>query len=109
MQNNLSTFMNEELNKRGWSQRELARRSGLSPTSISEVMSGKRGPGKRFCRAIANALQVPTERIFQEAGIITPPPDTSLFNELINVAKNLSEENQQKLVEYAQFLLQNED
>ena len=108
MQNNLSAFLNKELDERGWSQRELARRSGLSPTSISEVMSEKRGPGKRFCRAVAEALQVPPERIFQEAGIISSPPDTPLFNELTNVAKSLSEENQRKLLEYAQFILQNE-
>ena len=108
MKNNLSIFLNEELNKRGWSQRELARRSGLSPTSISEVMAGKRGPGKKFCGAVAKALQVPPERILQEAGIIEPPPDTWLFNELVNVAKSLSEQNQRKLLEYAQFLLQTE-
>lgn len=108
MPNNLSAFLNEELTKRGWSQRELARRSGLSPTSISEVMAGVRGPGKRFCQAVAKALQIPPERIFQEAGIIEAPPDTLLFQELTNVAKILSEENQRKLLEYAQFLLQNE-
>ena len=108
MENNLSSFLNEELRNRGWSQRELARRAGLSPTSISEVLSGKRGPGKRFCQAVAKALQVPPERIFQAAGIIDAPPKTALFIELTNVAKSLSEKNQQKLLEYAQFLMQSE-
>src|SRR5438477_2660380 len=108
MKNTLSTFLNEELNKRGWSQRELARRADLSPTSISEVIAGKRGPGKRFCQAVAKALQVPPERIFQAAGIIEAPPTTALFTELINLAKSLNEQNQKKLIEYAQFLLQTE-
>lgn len=108
MKNTLSTFLNEALNKRGWSQRELARRAHLSPTSISEVMAGKRGPGKRFCQAVAKALQVPAEEIFQAAGIIDPPPTTVLFSELINLAKSLSEPNQKKLIEYARFLLQTE-
>jgi len=108
MKNTLSTFLNEELNKRGWSQRELARRAHLSPTSISEVMAGKRGPGKRFCQAVAKALQVPAEQIFQAAGIIEPPLTTSLFIELTTIAKSLSEANQKKLIEYAQFLLQTE-
>ncbi|NJK53248.1 MAG: helix-turn-helix transcriptional regulator [Leptolyngbyaceae cyanobacterium SU_3_3] len=51
MTNTLSTFLNDELKKRGWSQRELARRAELSPTSISEVLSGRRGPGRRFCQS----------------------------------------------------------
>ncbi|MFN8489877.1 MAG: helix-turn-helix transcriptional regulator [Caldilineaceae bacterium] len=104
----MSVFLNEELNKRGWSQRELARRANLSPTSISEVMASKRGPGKRFCQAVAKALQVPPERIFQAAGIIDPPPTTQLFTELTTIAKSLNEQNQKKLIEYAQFLLQTE-
>ncbi|RIK37432.1 MAG: hypothetical protein DCC55_24360 [Chloroflexi bacterium] len=108
MANNLSVYLNKELDRRGWSQRELARRAGLSPTSISEVMAGKRGPGKRFCQAVAKALHVPPERILQEAGIIEPPPDSALFHKLTTVAKRLNEQNQQKLVEYAQFLLQTE-
>ena len=108
MANNLSVYLNGELEKRGWSQRELARRAGLSPTSISEVMAGKRGPGRRVCQAVAQALQVPPERILLEAGILEPLPDSVLFHELTTIAKQLSEQNQQKLVEYAQFLLQTE-
>ena len=106
MKNTLSDFMNEELNRRSWSQRELARRADLSPTSISEVMAGKRGPGRRFCQAVAKALQVPPERILQAAGIIDPTPTTALFTELTNIAKSLNQQNQKKLVEYAQFLMQ---
>lgn len=108
MTNSLSTYLNDELKKRGWSQRELARRAELSPTSISEVLSGRRGPGRRFCQAVAQALQVPPERILQAAGILDAPPDTALFSELTNIAKRLSEPNQKKLVEYAQFLMQTE-
>lgn len=89
MANNLSVYLNEELNKGGWSQRELARRAGLSPTSISEVMAGKRGPGKRCCQAVAKALHAPPERILQGDGIIEPPPDSKRFHELTTVAKRL--------------------
>ena len=70
MNNELSTYLNEELQKRGWSIRELARRSGVSHTAVSYVMSGQREAGLRFCNGVARALDVPPEIILRLAGRI---------------------------------------
>ena len=108
MQNALPAFLNEELKKRGWSQNELARRSGLSHTSIIQVMTGKRGAGIKFIQGVSHALNVPVEQLLRVAGIIEPPPNDEVVWALTAVARRLNEGNQQKLLEYAQLLLQSQ-
>jgi transcriptional regulator with XRE-family HTH domain len=65
-------WLNEELGKRDWSIRELARRSGISHASISQVLNRHRYPGSDFCLAIARGLQLPPEEVFRRAGILPP-------------------------------------
>lgn len=70
MNTKLSDFINEELTQRGWSQRELARKAGISHTSISEVIAGNRNPGWDFCAAIAAPLDKTPLEVFQLAGLL---------------------------------------
>jgi transcriptional regulator with XRE-family HTH domain len=70
MNTKLSDFINEELKQRGWSQRELARKAGVSHTSISEVIAGNRNPGWDFCAAIAAPLEKTPLEVFQLAGLL---------------------------------------
>ena len=65
-------WLNEELQKRDWSQRELARRSGLSSSSVHHVFQGRRDPGTKFCKAIAKALHIPVEDVYREANLLPP-------------------------------------
>lgn len=44
------------LEKRGWSERNLALRSGLSIATISRIISGKRGLGSRTISGIIRAF-----------------------------------------------------
>jgi transcriptional regulator with XRE-family HTH domain len=53
------------------SMRELARMSKVSQPTISRVMSGKRPPTEKFCKAISGALKVPQDEIEILAGIRT--------------------------------------
>ena len=48
---------------RGYSQRELAQRSGLTPSFISLLESGGRTPSVKTLKALADAFGVPTELI----------------------------------------------
>lgn len=66
----LTQFLEQELSDRGWSIRELARRSRLSVSTVSDVINGHSAPGTRFCNGIARALDVPPERIFRIAEIL---------------------------------------
>jgi transcriptional regulator with XRE-family HTH domain len=63
------------LNERGWSQRELARRTGeISQSTVSNVLSGKNPPTWEFCAAIAGPLGVPLDDVLILAGLKPAPP-----------------------------------
>ncbi len=74
-----TAWLREELEKREWSQNELARRAGLTSASVSYVLNELRGPGPEFCQAIAQALRLPEEFVFRQAGLLAPvPPDAQV-------------------------------
>lgn len=55
----------ELTDKKGWSERELARRSGLSNATISRIFAGKRGAGTRSIIGIRKAFpNEPIEKLF---------------------------------------------
>jgi transcriptional regulator with XRE-family HTH domain len=51
---------------RGYSQEELAERSGLHRTYISSLERGQRNVGIDNVRVLAEALGVPTANLFEE-------------------------------------------
>ncbi|HXF72482.1 MAG TPA: helix-turn-helix transcriptional regulator [Actinomycetota bacterium] len=52
--------------KHGWSQRELARRAGVSVETITRAEVGRTRPGPVSAFRIATALGVPIGEIFPE-------------------------------------------
>jgi len=70
MENKLVPWINEELESRGWTMRELARRSGVSHAAISLVLSEQQRPTFEFCEKIARGLGEPPEKIFRIAGLL---------------------------------------
>jgi len=70
MENELVSWLNAEMENRGWTMRELARRSGMSHTAIAAVVNRQRQPTFEFCEKIARGLGEPPERIFRLAGLL---------------------------------------
>lgn len=70
-----ATWLLHELEKRDWSQSELARRSGTTPTHVSRIISGGRMPGLDFCQKIAMAFRMPLEDVLRHAGILPSKPE----------------------------------
>ena len=106
MANELATWIINELNKRSWSQRELARRSGLSHAQISNVISGNRKITWDFCAAIADGFGVSPIKIFSLAGKLPSLSEAEgdlTFQELTEFAKQLAPEEREELLEYALF------
>lgn len=66
-----SEWLLTEIESRGLSYSEVARRGGLSHARISQVISGS-NPGADFCTSIARALDLPPERVFRIAGLLPP-------------------------------------
>ena len=70
----LTTWLSTELERRGWSIRELARRANISHTWIANVLSGQRPASWDFCAAIAQALLKQPEEVFRLASLLPNRP-----------------------------------
>lgn len=71
MRNKLINWITGELDRRSWSQRELARRAGIDVSGISTVLSEQRAPTFDFCEAIAKPLDCDPVEVFRIAGLIS--------------------------------------
>lgn len=77
----------ERLDERGWSQADLARRSGLSPAQVSRLASGVRQPGLDACLRLAQALGLSLDHVCGVAGLLPLPPEATLeTDELLRLA-----------------------
>lgn len=60
----LGNFLRDELERRGWTQAELSRASGVGTSGLSSIVSGKtRLPEPETIRAIARALDIEGARL----------------------------------------------
>ena len=106
MENNFVTWLTTEMETRGWNNSELARRAGLVPSAVSQVIAGNRGPGPEFCRSVARALSLPPEMVFRRAGLLPelPGPEEDVtFGELLDVVHQLSAEEREEVLRYAWY------
>ncbi len=102
----LADWLSSRIREQGWSLREAARRSGLSPTLVSDVVAGRVSPGFDFCVAMARALDLPAEDLLRRAGLLPEPPGFSpLAGEILELFAKLSAEDQQELIEIARLKL----
>lgn len=56
------------LEDKGWPQAELARRSHITGTQISRIISGQRHPGIDAITGIAQALEMPVDEVIRRVG-----------------------------------------
>lgn len=61
-----------ELEGRGWSRAELARRSrgGITSAAVDQVINSQSKPGMKFARAVARAFEMPEEDVMRRAGLL---------------------------------------
>lgn len=111
MSEGLRQWLTEELERRKWSHRELARQTGFSQSFVSKTLAGERNPSVDFCIKIAQTLDETPEKILRLAGILpaAPAADDSTLQELIELARNLPPEDRQELLKYARFRYQQHD
>jgi transcriptional regulator with XRE-family HTH domain len=102
--NDFFTWMNSELNLRGWTNAELARRMGLSRAAISLTLSGTNAVTWEFCAAVAEAFHMPAEEVFRRAGLLRPVARPEVVQEIVDVARNLPADDQILLRDFGQFL-----
>lgn len=61
-------WLKAEVQARGWTYAEFARRAGLSAPTVSRVVAGDNGPGDEFIAGAARAFGVPTESVMRLVG-----------------------------------------
>jgi transcriptional regulator with XRE-family HTH domain len=65
-----------ERDRRGWSQSELSRRSGVSQAFISQLEDGKRQElGMKAAQKLARAFEIGIEILLNGMDLTTPPVD----------------------------------
>mgnify|MGYP006307225799 CR=1 FL=1 len=99
-------WLEKEIDKRGWTMSELARRCDVSHPAISRVVSGERGAGPELCRAIAHAFDMPEEKIFRIAGLLSqlPAPEEDFpFAEVLALMQNLPPAERREILEYIRW------
>ncbi|ETI69416.1 XRE family transcriptional regulator [Neobacillus vireti LMG 21834] len=87
------------------SQADLANQVGLKPPAISQYESGARRPSYEALRKLSFALKVSTEYLV--SGINTEQTQSPLEHDdrvMLRIVNSLSQQNKEKLVEYATFL-----
>jgi len=72
MSDKMITWIEQEIQDRGWTIRELARRSDLSPSTVSEILNRNTQPGLKFYLGMSKAFKVPRQWVFRLAGVLEP-------------------------------------
>ena len=85
-----SEWLQAEMDKRGWSQSDLARYAELNRAVINKLLNGKSHPQPPTLEAISRALKIPIEVIYRAAGLLPTNPDNDdTIEEAIHVLKSI--------------------
>lgn len=108
MSDQFRQWLTSEMEKQRYSQASLSKVMGISQSFVSRVLSGEKTPSVDFCIKIAQALDVPPEKLLRLANILptSPASDDSTLQELMDLARNLSPEDQKEILEYVRFRYQ---
>ncbi len=102
-------FIKEQRERSALSIRKLADMTGISNPYLSQIERGIRTPSADILRTIASALDIRTETLYEQAGLLdaeTAPGVT----EAIGADPKLSENQKQALMEiYSSFIAQNQE
>lgn len=93
MSNKFTDWIVQQINERGWSIRETARRAGLAASTISDVINGNAKPGTKFYRGLARAFKIPLSIVLHQAGEdASIPEDKEQDKELLSYFHDLDYE-----------------
>ncbi|GAB4506916.1 MAG: hypothetical protein Fur0017_31670 [Anaerolineales bacterium] len=95
----------QEINKRNWSQADLANAAGLHRQVISTYVNRQRiKPDSEVLTSIARALRLPPEVVFRRAGLLPPvSPDTEYQEEFFHLLSQLSPQERQEILDLLRF------
>lgn len=97
-------WLKDQIEKQDFTFDELSDKSGLSKSSISFVLSGKRNVTRNFCVKIANGLGFDPVYVLFKAGLIDAPNLNEKTRELIEAVKILPDDKIKTVLRFAKFL-----
>lgn len=105
MADDFSNWILRKLDEKQWNQAELSRKSGLTRTTISDIISGKAKAGFDSCAGIANAFRMPVTEVLQQAGLIPKIPEaTAKEAQLIHMFRSMDDQDKKTIMNMAEFL-----
>lgn len=97
-----AAWLDVELKARHWSNREIARRMGVSHAAINNVRRGENRPTSDLCIKIAQALDMPVEPVFRVAGILPPAQEgTDEEQRLVHLFRKLDKRDKDTMLRIA--------
>ena len=101
-----ASWLQQEMNKRGLSNSELARRAGVTRGAIGNVLRGDRNVGSELCLAIAKGLKIPADVIFQKAGLLpsNSTDDDPLAREVDFLLTQMTPAQRESALKFMRFL-----
>lgn len=105
-----SDWLTTQLQEKGMSQADLARKSGVTRQAINNYVNGMRqSPDMNSVKKIARALGVPVEEVLRITNILPPttiPPELERLRFILGL---LPPDRQEDLVNYAEYLYQQQE
>ena len=91
MSDQFRQWLTSEMKKRRYSQGALARAIGMSRPFVSRVLSGEKAPSLDFLIKVAQALEVPPEKVLRLASILPTglASEDSTIQELMDLTRSL--------------------
>jgi len=103
---NFGSWLQSELDKREWTQADLARRSGMNSALVSYLTNGTRKLGLSSAIILSKTLRVPIETILAEAGHIQQPSQNEAKeSQLLYLFRLLPEDEQDRMIAYIEAIL----
>lgn len=99
-------WLDKQLRDSGWSRRELAKKSDISHAHISNVINGEKKVTFDFVYKVAKALDEPVWRLFEMAGLVSPPNDVKQDEEtkiIVDAYKQMPERHRREIFEYVKW------
>jgi transcriptional regulator with XRE-family HTH domain len=76
---NFPDWLQSELDKRRWSQADLAYAAGISRAVVNKLLNRRTYPQPDTLQAIARALKVPVETVYRAAGLLPRETESETF------------------------------
>ena len=96
--NDFPEWLQSELDKRGWKQADLVRRSHINGGLLSQVLSGQRRPGMEFCKGIALGLGLSDIEVLRRSGLTDEKPKFGpIVESAATMLNDLGEEDQEEV------------